>query len=292
MRYSSRFFLYAPFVGLLLLAAFAMIHWWIAARALATYLETVNGHEIMPGVRMSFTEKRLAGFPFRLDTSLKNLRFEVADVSGPIVWTSENFAMHRLTYGRVQAILEAAGQQTLAWTDVHGGQHRFAFLPGTFRASAILDRGKLIRLDSEIADLDGRDFRAADMQFHFRALHNGADLYLRLQNAHVPAGYARDLGPEITSLVANASLSRAALLENLLRGEQAPNAVLEAWRDNGGELAVHRLTIAKPGTTLNFRGSLSLDDAHDLSGVLGGGSNGQLRFDGNRISLTSALTRP
>jgi hypothetical protein len=292
MRYSSRFFLYAPFAGLLLLAAIAVMHWWIAARALATYLETVNGHEIMPGVRMSFTGKRLAGFPFRIDTVLKNLRLEVADVSGPVVWTSEHFAMHRLTYGRVQAILEAAGQQTLAWSDGHGGRHRFAFLPGIFRASAILDHGKLIRLDSEIADLDGQDFRAADVQFHFRVLRNGADLYLRLQNAHVPAGYAYDVGPELSSIVANASLRRAALLEKVLHGEQMPNAALEVWRHNGGDLAVHRLTIVKPGTTLNFRGSLSLDDAHDLSGVLGGGSNGQLRFDGNRISLTSALARP
>ncbi|HEX3943838.1 MAG TPA: DUF2125 domain-containing protein [Rhizomicrobium sp.] len=292
MRYSSRFFLYAPFVGLLLLAAVAMLHWWIAARALAGYLDTVNGHDIMPGVRMSFTKKRLAGFPFRLDTILKNLRLEVADVSGPVVWTSEHFAMHRLTYGRVQAILEAAGQQTLSWRDAHGTQHRFGFVPGTFRASAILDGGKLIRFDSEVADLDGQDFRAADVQFHFRVLRNRADLYLRLQNAHVPAGYARDLGSEISSLAVNASLDRTETLAKLLRGEQSPNTALETWRGNNGGIGVHDLALTKAGNALNFRGKLSFDDVHDLSGALGGGSNGQLRFDGNRISLTSVLARP
>jgi hypothetical protein len=160
MRYSSRFFLYAPFVGLLLLAGIAMANWWIKASALAAKLDAVNGHEIMPGVRLSFAEKRLAGFPFRMDTILKNLRVEVAEMGGPIVWTSERFAMHALTYGRVQVIIEAAGRQTLSWHDAHGGAHIFAFLPGTFRASALLQQSKLIRFDGEIVDLDGSEFRA------------------------------------------------------------------------------------------------------------------------------------
>ena len=292
MRYSSRFFLYAPFAGLLLLAAIAMLHWWIVASAWARKLDAVNGHEIMPGVRMSFSQKRLAGFPFRLDTILKDLRLEVADVSGPIIWTSENFAMHRLTYGRVQAILEAAGQQTLSWTDAHGSKHRFAFLPGTFRASAILDRGKLIRFDSEIADLDGQDFRAANAQVHFRVLRNGADLYLRFQNAQAAGGYARGIGPEISALVANASLAKPDLLGNLFRGEQSPNAALETWRANGGNIAIRDLAVTRANTTQHFHGTLSLDDLHDLSGTLSGGRGNQLRFDGNGMSLTSAPARP
>ena len=292
MRYSSRFFLYAPFMGLLLLAAIAMIHWSIVAGALAKKLDAVNGHEIMPGVRMSFTGKRIAGFPFRLDTILKNLRLEAADVSGPIVWTSENFAMHRLTYGRVQAILEAAGQQTLSWTDAHGNPHRFAFLPGTFRASAILDHGKLIRFDSEIADLDGQDFRAANAQLHFRVVRNAADLYLRFQNAHAAGGYARGIGPETTAVVTNASLAKVDLLGRLLQGEQSPNAGLESWRDIGGNIAVHDLAVTRAHKTLHFHGTLSLDDLHDLSGTLSNGGGNQLRFSGNGMSLTSAPARP
>src|SRR6476661_125023 len=148
MRYSSRFFLYAPILGLLLLAAIAMTNWWLTASALAKHLDAVNRHEIMPGVRFSFSEKRLAGFPFRMDTLLKNLRVEIAEVGGPVVWTSDEFAMHVLAYGRVQAVLEAAGRQTLSWHDANGSPHSFAFLPGTFRASALLQRGKLIRFDS------------------------------------------------------------------------------------------------------------------------------------------------
>jgi hypothetical protein len=291
MRYSSRFFLYAPFAGLLLLTAVAMIHWWIVASAMAKKLDAVNGHEIMPGVHISFSQKRLAGFPFRLDVILKDLRLAVDETAGPVAWSSENFAMHRLTYGRVQAILEAAGRQTLSWTDARGNPHRFAFLPGTFRASALLHHGQLIRFDSEIADLAGQDFRAANAQLHFRTLHNRADLYLHLQNAHVAGGYASELGPEISALVANANLAKADLLGKLLQGEQPPSTALETWRDNAGKIVVHDLTLTKAKKTLHVRGALSLDDMHDLSGVLGSRGN-QLRFTGDRISLASRLARP
>src|SRR4051794_12137854 len=102
MRYSSRFFLYAPILGLLILAAFAMIHWWVDATAFAKRLDAANGHEIMPGVKLSFVAKKIAGFPFRLDTILKGVRVEVAETTGPVTWSSEDFAMHVLTYGREQ----------------------------------------------------------------------------------------------------------------------------------------------------------------------------------------------
>ena len=84
MRYSSRFFLYAPFAGLLLLTAIACTHWWLVASGLAKHLDAVNGREIMPGVRFAFAQKRLAGFPFRADVMLKGLRVNVEDVSGPL----------------------------------------------------------------------------------------------------------------------------------------------------------------------------------------------------------------
>jgi hypothetical protein len=292
MRYSSRFFLYAPFVGLLLLAAIAMIHWWIAASALARHLDAVNGHELMPGVRMSFSEKRLAGFPFRMDTILKNLRLETAEVDGPVVWTSEGFAMHALTYGRVQAIIEAAGRQTLSWHDPNGGAHTFAFLPGTFRASAIVQNGKLIRFDAEIVDLDGADFRAGNAQLHARITPGGFDLYVRLQNAHVVGGYATSLGPDITLLIASGRTDHPAQLEKLLRGEEALEAALENWRQAGGTVAVSDLSVAKGHQSLSFAGRLTLDEAHDLAGALYGRNGPALQFSGNRLLPSSWFARP
>jgi len=285
MRYSSRFFLYAPFGGLLLLAAIAMTNWLVKATALATRLDAINRHEIMPGVRLSFAEKRIAGFPFRLDTILKNVHVEVAEVGGPVVWTTEGFAMHALTYGRVQAILEAGGRQTLSWHDTNGGAHRFAFLPGTFRASAILQHGTLIRFDGEVADLDAADFRADNAQLHARTRGDGIDLYLKLSNAHITGGYAQSLGRDITSLVASGRMDRGAALEPLLRGDEAPEAAIEKWRDAGGEIDISEFSIVRKNSNRQFTGKLTLDDAHDLSGTLTAAGS-RVLFQGSRVAVS------
>jgi hypothetical protein len=288
MRYSSRFFLYAPFAGLLLLAVTAAVHWWLVASALAKRLDAVNGHEIMPGVRVSFAQKRIAGFPFRTDTILKNLRVEVAEVDGPVVWASENFVMHELTYGRVQAIFEAAGKQTLSWTDAHGASHRFPFLPGTFRASSILADGRLIRFDSQIVDLVGADFRTADAQLHLRAAKSGIDVYLSLRDARIHGGYAAALGPAIDNLIVNGTFDHDASLQALLRGAQAPQNALENWRQSGGVLAVKDVTLTGRKMTAHFAGKLALDPHHDLIGALAGGAPNAnhfaiLNFAGSRL---------
>jgi hypothetical protein len=284
MKYSSRFFLWAPLALLLTLAALAMIHWWIDASALSKRLDAANGHDIMPGMRLSFGEKRIAGFPFRLDTILRNLRVEIRDTDGPIVWTTQDFAMHALTYGRVQAIFEAAGPQTLSWRDAKGAAHRFEFLPGSFRASAILQDGRLVRFDSEIVDLDGVDFRAADAQLHFRARGDAMDVFLKLQRAHIQSGYAAVLGPDADELTAKGALNRASTLDRLLRGLETPSDALDRWRARGA-LDVSDFSFEQKQRRLSLRGRLILDAHHDLSGTLRGPSGTSLAFQGNRIVL-------
>jgi hypothetical protein len=246
----------------------------------------------MPGVRLNFSEKRLAGFPFRLDTILKSLRVEVAEVGGPIAWTSEGFAMHALTYGRVQAILEAGGRQTLSWHDANGAAHRFTFLPGTFRASALLQHGKLIRFDAEIADLAGAEFRAGNAQLHARTTHDGLDIYLKFQNARVTGGYAGLLGPNVSSLVGSGHMDHGNALEALLRGEEAPQPALDKWRSANGSIHVSEFSVARQNEMLRLTGKLTLDDAHDLSGTLHGGNSSAVQFSGNRLTLNLGLARP
>ncbi|HTK79759.1 MAG TPA: DUF2125 domain-containing protein [Rhizomicrobium sp.] len=289
MRYSSRFFLYAPFAALLILAALAMIHWWIVAATLSKRLDAANGHEIMPGVVLRFSDRKIGGFPFRLDTVLKNVRLSVNDVAGPVSWSSEDFAMHALTYGRDQAILEAAGKQTLSWRDAMGKEHRFDFLPGSFRASASLHDGRLERFDSEIRDLDGDDFRSGNAQLHFRSHGGGIDVYLKFDDAHIASGYAAALGPAVESLTASASLDHSLILTKLLQGKDAPENALEEWRQNGGKITVSDLALKRNVQDARFSGALSLDSAHDLSGTLSGNSAGSsLRFTGNRIGISGS----
>jgi hypothetical protein len=288
MRYSSRFFLYAPLAALLTLAAIACAHWWIAASALSKRLDAVNGHEIVPGVKIGFAAKRIAGFPFRMETRLEGLRIEVAEKDGPVTWATEQFASHALAYGRIQAIFEAAGKQTLSWRDATGKTHTFVFLPGTLRASAILENGELVRFDSQIVDLAGDDFRAAKLEFHFRTNKDRIETYLLLQSAHIPGGYAASLGPDLQALIGSASLDHRATLDGALRGEIAPAMALDQWRASGGALAMSNLTIDWKKRAASFSGKLTLDDHHDLNGTLRGAA-GALTARGNTLNLKSAL---
>src|SRR6185437_10251194 len=109
MNYSSRFWLYAPLALFLALAAWAMIYWWVVARAFDDKLNAVNGHDAVPGISISYTGKTISGFPFNVDVVFTGLKISGAGAHGPFAWSSEKFALHRLTYGRAQDIYEAAG---------------------------------------------------------------------------------------------------------------------------------------------------------------------------------------
>ena len=156
MRYSNRLFLYAPFAVLLIIAAAAMLRWREVADQWQTKLLAANrGEEIAPGVTLHFTSEEIGGFPFNLDIVLDKFVLAIRSTRGPISLESERFAIHALTYGRTQQVMEAAGLQILIWTDAEGGAHRFTFVPGSLRASAIERDGRLTRFTVSISDRPG-----------------------------------------------------------------------------------------------------------------------------------------
>ena len=72
--------------------------------------------------------------------------------------SAENFALHALTYGADKTIFEAAGKQSLTWTDAEGGSIMPSLsMPGALHASAIRDAGGLDAFRSRSgADSDRR----------------------------------------------------------------------------------------------------------------------------------------
>ena len=108
MRYSSRFFLYAPFSLFVILAIAVGVQWWREASAWSQKIDALNGHEIAPGITLHFASRQLTGFPFRVDTVFKDLRLSFA---GPraFKWKAEDFALHRLSYGSGKTVFEAGG---------------------------------------------------------------------------------------------------------------------------------------------------------------------------------------
>jgi hypothetical protein len=222
MRYSSRFFLYAPIALVLLLTAGVSLHWWRAAAALEARLDAVNGHAVMPGVRFAFATRQVAGFPFSLDTELSGVTLSVVTADGPTRWQTEKFALHALTYGRDETIFEAAGAQRLTWVEA-GQTHSLPFAVGSLRASAILDEAGLKRFDLDLAGFGSRAFIARRLQFHLRQNGDKLDYLLLMADLRAPG-----CSPFNTRM--EGSLTEAQALAPLLAGRTDWQTALAAWR--------------------------------------------------------------
>jgi len=242
MKYSSRFFLYAPLGVFLLLLAIAGIHWWILASRLGGWLDSRNGHAIMPGVTMAFDARRITGFPFSLDTEFTNLRFTAATPLGPTEWRSERFAMHGLTYGRDETIFEAAGHQVLTWTRADGSPRRLEFAVGSLRASAIEKGGALERFDLDLVGFGSKALTAQRLQFHER--RNGADgldIFLEASGLRPAAQTCPRLGGTLAFGLVEGRLSHAQTLTGVLSAKADWVSAVAGWRGRGGAFETDRL---------------------------------------------------
>lgn len=227
MKYSSRFFLYAPLGVFLLLCVAAGVHWWLLASALSSRLAAVNGHQVMPGVTVSFATKKIGGFPFSLDTEFTDFAVSVATPHGPTRWRSEKFALHALTYGRDETIFEAAGKQRLEW-----GQGRaLDFAVGALRASAILHRGALDRFDLDLIGFGSKAFIAQQLQLHARQEAGTLQLFVASDGV---------TNCRRNALRTAATVAKAEAFGPLLRAEASWTDAIARWRAAGGTVAADK----------------------------------------------------
>jgi hypothetical protein len=237
MRYSSRFWLYAPTLAFLAIAAAVMLHWWTAAGAFEKKLAALKGHEAVPGITLDWSTATVGGFPFRIDADFTNFSVRGAGAHGPFAWSSEKFALHALTYGQAKDVFEAAGQQKLRWTDASGGAHAADFLPARLHASAVTDKRGLARADIDILDAGGQDFTAARFQLHMRRDPDGSDLDLMLRADTFKSG---KLDRKLVQVYA--TLTRSDAFASLLRGEAAWPQASAKWRAAGGAAKLSQIT--------------------------------------------------
>jgi hypothetical protein len=271
MRYSSRFFLYGPFFLFVAMAAGVMIYWWMAATALSQRLDALNGHEVAPGIHMSFASKRIAGFPFRVDAIFEDFSLNIAGTRGPMIWRTDHFATHMFTYQTSQAILEAAGRQKLSWTGETGRQRTVIFTPGSLRASAIFDGSTLARFDVDSFALALPKFAAARAQFHLRrdpADANALDLVLDLLSVHFAGDAAAGFPKGLTQARIEGRLSPAAPFKPVLAGTADWRPTIEKWRTAPGSFKIDEAAFSWGRCEATSSGLVTLDDAHRLSGSL------------------------
>jgi hypothetical protein len=269
MNYSSRFWLFAPLAMLLALTVWAGVYWSVATGALDEKLDALNGQEAAPGIRVSYAGKTISGFPFNIDVVFNGFSVEGTGAHGPFHWTTEHFALHRLTYGPAQDIYEAAGSQTLRWTDGGGGAHAVKFLPGSLRASSSVDGKGLARFDLELvaaggSDTDGKPFTAAHAQLHFRRDPKEDAIDLQASGDDITVqGELKPFGGHIKSLSLYLTLSEGSAFAPLLAGKGSWDKASEDWRARGGRVKIGPLAVsseklsltanAVPGDTAGLR---------------------------------------
>ncbi len=270
MKYSSRFFLYAPLALFLSLAAATGIYWWSVAGALSGRLDAINGHEAMPGVTVAFQSKTVSGFPFNLDVLFTGVTVTVNTRHGPSSWTTEKFAMHGLTYGREQFIYEAAGRQMLRWTDLAGRPHAMPFAVGDLHASTIAGERGLSRIDLDCADFGSPMLMAARVQIHAR-VNPGAtaiDIFATADQVHLSPRLASLFGADVTQVKLDASAAPSRAFDGLRAGRTDWVSALETFRTAGGALQIDDLEVSWNHLSAMGKGRLALDGAHAVEGML------------------------
>lgn len=270
MRYSSRLFLYAPLVVLAGLALAAGLRWNCVTGGLETELLRANGRDIAPGVTLRFAHEKIGGFPFNVDAVLDDLSFEVATAFGPFRWHTGQFALHELTLGRAQQIYEAAGAQTLDWSDSGRSRHHFVFVPGSLQASAISSAGRLLRFDLDVNGIGSHEITGARAQLHFRKSpgRDAIDVVLSANDLHLAPALEAGFGPGLTQLIVQATMRPAAPFGGLFAGRESFVRAIEKWRQEKGVLRIDHFEIRWGAVHAEGTGSLALDGTHRLNGNL------------------------
>lgn len=270
MKYSSRFFLYAPLVLFLALAITACSYWWIVASALSKKLDALNGHLAIPGVTLSFASKTVSGFPFNLDVVFKNFRVTVDTPHGLSTWAAEDFALHALTYGRDQMLFEAAGHQALTWHDLKGGAHALPFQVGELHASTIETEHGMARIDIDCIGFGSPALTAARIQLHLRINPNGQAIDVAADGdaVHLSPPLVTLFGDTLNQVRAEITVAPLVPFSGLRKGETSWVDAVEAWRKAGGTADVSDIQVSWTHISGVGKGRLTMDDSHYLSGML------------------------
>lgn len=281
MSYSNRIYMYGPVGLLLLIAILYSVFWRVEADTLSARLDRANGGEIAPGITFSFAQKSIGGFPFRLDVLLSGVSFGYRNGSTQIGWRTDRFALHRMAYGLNQFIFESDGTQTVTWTVQPDAMPRTVLLtPETARASAILNQGRLVRVDLDLWRPHGTETGASALDASFAAdraqLHalarrnNTLDLAIQIDNGRTGTVGAQAVQSALPLIDCRITLNRADLLTDVERGDEDIARALESWRNRMGVADVTSLAVNWPDAHAVLRGDLTLDASDYLSGTLHG----------------------
>jgi hypothetical protein len=250
--------------ALLALAAAGYTAYWfhLAGRAQALVdaeLDAWRGD----GIAVSYTERRTYGYPYRLSTEVAGLALERPAANLPWQWRGERLTVYVQPWNlrHYVAVFEGASRLIL---DPLGRPLSLDAVADSARASVVLD--DRYQADRGSADLHGLVVRGQNgdavqvgrLQAHARRPGPGAvagvEAALFIDRLLLPEGAGGLLGREVALVSADATFTGPV-------PARLDRVSVTAWRDAGGTVEAHALSIRWGPVEIDAEGTLALDSA-------------------------------
>ncbi|EIM29575.1 DUF2125 domain-containing protein [Microvirga lotononidis] len=264
----SRFWLYTPFVLLLLIAVAWSIAWFVIRNRTAEALDGWIAAEARNGRQWTCGDRSIAGYPFRIEIICESLDLKRGSVSASFGRTE---AVAQIYQPR-RVIVEVAGPLRVtdgtvtvdgSWSLLQASIN--ASQTGLQRLSLAADSPKVSVTglgNGEIAG-SGRHLELHLRPNPSRRAELAGDVAASVTEARIPILDALVGGAEPTNLNADLTVTQADGFKGGTIVEE-----LELWRNAGGKLDILMLSATKGARQIETKGELRLDEQHRPAGQL------------------------
>ncbi|WP_243370375.1 DUF2125 domain-containing protein [Microvirga solisilvae] len=277
----SRFWLYTPFILLLLVAIAWSVAWFVIRGRAADALDGWLAQEAQRGRQWACADRTITGYPFRIEIVCGTLQLKqgavtasfgrteaVAQVYQPRLVIAEIEGPLRVTDGKVTV----QGQWDLMQASIHAAPNGLQRLSAAATAPKFTVTGLL---PQEIVTSGQR------LELHLRpnpsrAAEKAYDAALSVAQANIPMLDQLIGGSEPTDLNADVTVTQTAGFQGRPLAEE-----LERWRKAGGTLDILMLSGAKGPRRIEAKGQLQLDEQHRPAGQLNLAASGLDGLIGN-----------
>ncbi len=264
----SRFWLYTPFVLLLLVAIAWSVAWFVIRNRAAEALDSWVAAEARNGRQWTCQDRQIGGYPFRIEIICGSLGLKHGVVNA--------------SFGRVESVAQVY-QPRLVITEIEGPLRLTdgaVTVQGTWdllQASVHVAPNGLQRLSLAanaprvtVTGLAPQDFTTSGKHLELHVRPNPSRVQEKAYDAAASISEARI--PVLDDLVGGAEPSNldTDLTVTQAQGFQGRPIVeeLERWRKAGGKLDILRLSAAKGGRRMEAKGELRVDELHRPAGEL------------------------
>lgn len=296
VRRRSRFWLYAPFVLLVLIAAGWSGFWFYVQGQVTQTLDNALAREAQAGRTWTCADRSVGGYPFRIEVRCSSLTLtssrwgDAVNVqTGPSVAIGQIYtpglAILQVT-GPLHANLPESRKLNLGWKQFEASVA--LTLSGFERLSMVMAEPNAVLSLPGSAD---ETWRASEIEVHLRrnparpVTDNVMDIAISARGSVLPRLDELLGNTQPGDLDLQASVTQSVAFR---RGFN-PDA-LETWRAAGGQVELAKLTSVKGAVRAEASGRLMLDSAHRVAGEINAAVAGIERIGGVQVGgLMSGL---